>query len=308
MAVIAIKTIDLIDKVLKQDQGAKYRGYLGQIIMTAGDAFDTNEDPFRKHLGASLIGRKCTRELWLSWHWAIKKKFDGRMLRLFNRGHLEEPRFVAMLLAIGCEVWQHDQNDKQWRISDIFGHFGGSLDAVIRGIPELPNEAVLAEFKTHNDKSFAKLKQMGVKDAKPEHYVQMQIYMKKKNLRFAIYMAVNKNDDHIYAEIVAYVPEVAEHYIARAKRIITIHEAPGKLSDNPAYWECKQCDFHPLCHGKDVPARNCRTCVHSLPVTEVINGVGGQWFCNRDKVFLPTEKQFEGCNNYVLNPEIKAPL
>ena len=41
------------------------------------------------------------------------------MLRLFNRGHIEEARFIAMLLTIGMPVYQQDAEGKQFRI-----HFG----------------------------------------------------------------------------------------------------------------------------------------------------------------------------------------
>lgn len=64
----------------------------------------TYDDGHRKHLGASLIGRECERELWYTFRWVKHKQFDGRMLRLFQRGHLEEARFIDYLQGIGCEV------------------------------------------------------------------------------------------------------------------------------------------------------------------------------------------------------------
>lgn len=76
----------------------------------------------RRHLGASLIGRKCKRELWYKYRWATKGNFPGRVMRLFGRGHLEEYRFLRWLRLVGLEVsefdpatqatlWHHPESD-----------------------------------------------------------------------------------------------------------------------------------------------------------------------------------------------------
>jgi hypothetical protein len=308
MPTIATKTLAAIEAAMLKDQGAKFRGLLEKLLPTAGDAYSTDETPFRKHLGASLIGRKCARELWLSFHWTRNKKHSGKMLRLFNRGHLEEPRMVALLIMIGCQVWQADANGKQWRIVDDTGHFGGSLDGVAKGIPEMPNEPVLTEFKTHNDSSFKKLQSEGVQVAKWEHFIQMQVYMMRMKLRHSLYMAVNKNNDEVYAELIAYNPETAERYWSRGVTIVQSPQPPAKISDNPSHYDCKWCDMHPVCQGKDAPARNCRTCSFSQAVPQKVDGVGALWFCHRDRTYIPIEKQYKGCDAYDVNPLIKKPL
>lgn len=64
----------------------------------------------RRHLGASVIGRDCMRELWYSHRWAVRARHDGRVLRLFDRGHEEEPRFADWLEIVGAEVQRFDPN------------------------------------------------------------------------------------------------------------------------------------------------------------------------------------------------------
>ena len=315
MATLATKTLAAINAALEADQGAKFRGILGTVMPLAGDAYSTKEDKFRSHLGASIIGRECAREIWYSFHWATANHFEGRMLRLFNRGHLEEPRFVALLLMIGCEVWQADENGKQFRISGYRGHYGGSLDAVIRGIPDLPDEPVLGEFKTHGDKSFQKLKDDGVMSAKWEHFVQMQQYMGKNNLRYALYLAVNKNDDEIYAELVAFDQQQYERYAQRAAMIIDTKEAPPKINQSPGWFKCKFCDHRGVCHDDSVlPERNCRTCMWSSVADN------GEWHCGNpdtrseadaqgweDPIAIGKEEQLKGCDRYqVMLTQIKA--
>jgi ribosomal protein S27E len=307
--ILASKTMAAIDSAMTADQGAAFRGHLANLMPLAGDAYSTKQEDWRNHLGASLIGRECSRELWYSFHWATRNRFDGRMLRLFNRGHLEEPRMIAMLLTIGCQVWQVDANGKQFRVDGHRGHFGGSLDGVVLGIPEAPDQPVLAEFKTHGEKSFLKLQGEGVMKAKWEHFVQMQIYMGKNNLQLAIYMAVNKNTDELHAELVQFDQREYDRALARSVAIIEAVEPPPKLNPSPGFFKCKCCDHHKVCHLGAAPAVTCRSCVHSRVEDD------GCWRCSEpmadaaygDVIDLDSTAQRAACDSYSLNPvfEIK---
>lgn len=309
---VATKTLAAIESAIAADQGSAFRGWLGKVIPHMGDAYRTGEDGFRSHMGASLIGGECARAIWYGFNWALKPHFKGQTLRLFNRGHLEEARMIACLLTIGCKVFQQDENGNQFRISDMGGHYGGSGDGVALNIPDLPpNTPALLEFKTHNDKSFTKLKAEGVRSAKWEHYVQMNQYMPKMGLPAALYVGVNKNNDELYAEII--MPDTAnsEEYLDRARKIIPIRSAPAKLNESPGFFLCKWCDYSKICHQKAVPARNCRTCTFSRPDTET-----GKWMCDNkerqkhlmfgnnplgEDYSLTKERQLTGCELYDLN-------
>lgn len=303
---VAVKTLEAIELALNADQGAKYRGLLRHAMPLAEDAYSEDNEPFRTHLGASLIGRKCSRELWYSFHWATLKNFDGRMLRLFNRGHLEEPRFVALLQMIGCRVHQYDANGKQFRIAGYMGHYGGSLDAVIEGCPDIPNTPILGEFKTHGEKSFIKLKEAGVMSAKWEHFIQMQQYMGHYQLPFALYGAVNKNTDELHLELIAFDQAQCTRYNDRSVSIIDARTPPAKINSSPGWYECKFCDHHAVCHSDATPAKNCRTCRHGVPVTD------GRWVCiapngteERATIGISKSVQFTGCSIYEMLPAIK---
>jgi hypothetical protein len=150
----ATQTIAAIDAALEKDQGAAYRGFLREEILKLEDAYSTKRDGFRSHLGASLIGKPCARDLWYGFRWAVAKIFDGRILRLFNRGHLEEARFIALLRAAGIIVQSVAEGGGQFRIQAAGGHFGSSLDATVWDCPDAPREWILGEFKTHSLKSF----------------------------------------------------------------------------------------------------------------------------------------------------------
>ena len=256
---------------------------------------ETQGGPHRPHLGASIIGRKCERELWYTFHWCTDKMHGGRLLRLFRRGQNEEEIFVSDLESIGCEVYDVDpMTGEQFRISDCNGHFGGSLDGLGKGIPEAPDKPHVLEFKTHGDKSFKKLVKEGVEKSKPEHLAQMQIYMYKKNIDRALYMAVNKNDDSLYVERFKLKKKVAKELIEKASRIIASDKPPAGISKDPSWFECKFCDHSDVCHTETLPAVNCRTCVYAEPVEDA------KWTCHKwNKIIPGHEEQLAGCDKHL---------
>lgn len=290
---LASKTYNLINQMIEADGGSAYRGWLGRVIPHIGDAFRTGEDSFRSHMGASLIGGECGRAIWYGWRWVTKPKFSGRILRLFNRGHLEEARFLAMFLMIGCKVFQQDEHGNQFRITHAGGHFGGSGDGVVIGLPDLPEgTAALLECKTHGEKSFLELQKKGMRDAKFEHYVQMQVYMRKMGLAVGLYAAVNKNTDEIYLELVTLDSVTADQFLDRGAKLIELKLAPSKINESPGFFKCRWCDHRPTCHLGVAPEMNCRTCDNSLPMPD------GTWRCTLHDVELTKDAQLLGCSSY----------
>lgn len=311
---LATKTLEAIDTLVTADGGNSYRRKLGEVMPYMADAYRNDEDSYRSHLGASVIGGECERAVWFGYRWAHKRLFRGkkgehpvtanaRMLRLFNRGHLEEARFIALLLSIGVAVYQQDENGKQYRLTDFGGHFSGSGDGFAVGIPDLPyGVPALLECKTHGDKSFKVLLEEGVRAAKHTHYVQMQIYMGKFGLSYAIYFAVNKNDDQLYAEIVQYDGPTDAAFLQRARRLIYDgNVAPPRIrSASPGFHVCKHlCDFPDVCFHTVPVDRNCRTCQFAFPMPD------GTWQCAKYTYTLSKEEQLKGCLSYQVMDAMK---
>lgn len=249
----------------------------------------------RAHLGASLIGHPCARHLWLTFRWAKVAAFEGRMLRLFDTGKREEPRVIEELRGIGCDVWA-DDGSGQYRVSTHGGHFGGSMDGVVRGLLEAPKTAHVLEIKTHNSKSFDKLLKVGVREHKPMHFAQMQTYMHLAELERALYYAVNKDTDAVYLERVEYDKAFAEQLMQKALAVITAAEPPLRLSDDPAYFECKYCSHYELCHGPEVAEVNCRTCAHSTPL---LNADPGAWRCEAGRREIQRSRDAHACHRFI---------
>ena len=245
-------------------------------------------DGHRPHLGCSIIGRECAREIWYSFRWSAQVQWSGRMLRLFDRGQREEDVFVSLLRSIGCEVWDHTPNGDQYRVSFADGYIGGSVDGVAMGVPGAPDTPHLLEFKTHNDKSFQDLKKKGMIESKPAHHAQMQLYMKGLKLTRGLYMAVNKNNDEIYTERVHYDANVAKEYLGRGIDIVESPVPMPKISNRPDWYQCKWCNFSAQCH-KGLPlSKNCRTCEH------VRMPGAGRWECELTSKELSTTEQKNG--------------
>jgi len=300
----ATQTKAAIEKAIYQDQGRRFRGFLKQHIMDVDDAYDDHiRDRFRSHMGVSTSGRECAREIWYGWRWATVTRILPRILRLFNRGHLEEARFTAMLRTIGVQVWQ-SENGQQYRVSLYGGHYGSAIDGVALGIPELPDIPVPLEMKTHNEKSFKKLAgekdndgrvlvdPQGVQKAKLEHYVQMQQYMKYFKLTHGLYMAVHKDSDELWLEIVPYDAACADHFIERSGRIIFSRSAPPRISEKESFWKCRYCDHRRVCHFGDAPDLNCRTCAAAQPLED------GTWYCNTHNAILDKTRQLSACPDW----------
>lgn len=257
----------------------------------------SNQRP-RVNLGASEIGHHCERWLWLRFRWAVSKKFSGRMLRLFRRGHDEEPNLVRDMIAAGMVVNQHDESGGQFHVR-VRPHFSGSMDGIIEsGVPESPNKRHVFEAKTSSKKSFGITSKQGVQQAQPTHYAQMQVYMHETGIDRALYVVVCKDDDQIYSERVRLDKLFFEKLKAKAERIITTDRMLEPVSGNPTWFQCKFCAAHSICH-KAEPVRevNCRTCAH---VTFADDGVR----CERWDSIIPRETQYEGCRSHVIHPDM----
>lgn len=254
---------------------------------------------FRVHLGASIIGKSCLRALWYDFRWCTIKKYPGQLHRLFETGHLAEHRFAENLRAIGVQIHTIDaKTGQQFRVSACDGHFGGSLDGIGQGFPEAPKTPHVVEMKTHSEKSFKDLQKKKVKESKPMHYAQMQVYMHLSGLTRAFYVAVNKNTDELYGERVEYDQPFAEAELNKAANVIASTVPLTKLSDDPAWYECKFCDHYAVCHQNKLPPVNCRTCMHATPVEN------STWHCERYDINITEDQQRWGCQSHLYNPSL----
>lgn len=256
----------------------------------------------RGHLGASQIGGPCARRLWYSFRFCGEGDFDGRMLRLFRRGQLEEAQFVADLRAAGVTVHDVDENGEQFRFLDVAGHVGGSMDGALLGVIEAPKTWHVAEFKTHNAKSFAALVKEGVQKSKPEHFSQVVLYMGWSGMQRAFYLAVNKDTDEVYSERIRFERPVFDALIEKARRIVYAAEPVTGVSEKPEFYICKMCPASGVCHEGRLPPVSCRTCAHATPEPDG----EARWSCSLHGRDLTLAAQESGCADHVYIPALVA--
>lgn len=272
---------------------------VAERIKTDIDAFCVSKynDGPRNHLGASLIGKACDRDLWYSFRWVKHKVHSARQYRLFNRGHKEEARIIEWLRGAGVVVYEFDQSGKQFRISGVENHYGGSTD----GVADLSKyglvKPVVLEFKTHSRKSYFGDRYNtaiteGVKKAKPQHFIQMSCYGEFYGLEYGLYLAVCKDTDDLHVELVKLDFKVGAEKRQRAAEIITRPTPPGKLANNPSYFDCKYCDHLEVCHFGQQSDINCRSCKFARPAEN------GEWHCGFYGQNIPAHFIKKGCQHW----------
>ena len=253
------------------------------------------DDGHRNHLGASMLGDDCRRRMWYTFRWVLREQHTGRQQRLFNRGHLEESRYLEWLRGSGFQVWSEDENGKQFRVTYANGHGGGSLDAIIKFPPaygiDMP---ILGEFKTNGTGAgFKKLIDDGVRLAKPVHFAQMSIYGSDPAYQFThgLYMNICKNDDDIHIEVIKLDWKLGAALREKGTAIIESQKPPARVSENPTFFTCKYCHFTGICHSGAPVEQNCRSCSHAQPVADK------GWFCNlpAHNALIPPEFIPKGC-------------
>ena len=187
------------------------------------------------------------------------------------------------------------------KVIDFGKHVGGSMDGIIEsGVIGASKTRHVLEIKTHNKKSFDDVDKRGVRDSKPIHWVQMQLYMLGAKIERALYVAVCKDDDRIYTERVKFDKESAKNLLAKGQRLATTERIPPPLSTDPSWYQCKFCPAHSFCHKERLTKEvNCRTCAHATPEDD------GIWSCARwANEKIPGDFQKTGCESHVLHPDL----
>lgn len=246
-----------------------------------------HEQEHRPYLGASALGHSCERYLWYSFRWCFKSEHTSRLIRLFNRGHREEPVLIKELEKIGIKCY-----GDQAEFVAGYGHIRGHCDGMADNVPEAPKTTHLLEFKTMNDKSFKDLKKKGLKESKPVYWAQVQLYMHGLKLTRCLHINVNKNDDELYIERVKYNKDEALELLRKGQDIL-LSETPPRKKYSPTWYECKWCSAKDICHGTSPVQETCRTCTHANIVQD------GKWECAlADNEELTVKRQRVGCTEY----------
>jgi len=269
-----------------------------------------DNDRFRGHLGMSGIGDGDERKTWLNHRWCLPSPFKGRMLRLFDLGNHIEDQLVHFISKTKVfDISAVDANGDQYRASYLGGHFAGSCDGFVkRVIDSDPDEVVLFEAKSCNDKRFRELVKLGDYQGWSQAYQwQLHCYMGCFNLKKAMAVVMNKNNSEIYSEIIDFNPSIWEQAQEKAKRIISSDKPPSGLSSTDWRLKNETPQYRESYLGNRLPPSvNCRNCHSCKPDMESDNAA---WHCSRFNKDLALDEQKQGCRDHLWNHNlVKAEL
>ena len=254
-----------------------------------------SEEPHRGHLGMSQIGHEDARTLWLKFRWSLPDAPEARMLRIFRLGNLLEDE-TAILLRLLPDLELHTgQNGQQFRFRELGGHFAGSMDGCLLGVPEAPKTWHVWEAKSANGKRFKELiKAESIHAWDETYWTQSQCYMGASGMNRCLFTVYNKDTSEIYAERIRLDKTIWPAMIARAERVISAAEPPASIYPNREFFKVRfMSDLQQAIYWSDrLPEPNCRNCRFTTPI---LDGEGARWHCGRENILLPLTQQRTGC-------------
>ncbi|MBI5920954.1 MAG: hypothetical protein HY847_04800 [Betaproteobacteria bacterium] len=232
----------------------------GQLtaLIDAGMQRARTKEEVRHYLGASRLGVSCERALQYEYAQAAVdygRELQGRMLRIFQRGHVIEDCMAGWLRGAGFDLRTRNQQGEQFGFAVPDGRLQGHADGVIVGGPEGFNYPCLWENKCLGGKSWRDLEKNRLAVSKPVYAAQVALYQAYLDLHEhpAIFTAVNADTMDIYTELVPFDGALAQRMSDRAARVIAATAAGEQLNrsfNEPTHFECRMCDWQNRCWSK----------------------------------------------------------
>lgn len=229
----------------------------GQLSALIDDGMQRarSQQTARCYLGASRLGVSCERALQYEFAQAsvdYGRETQGRILRIFERGHVNEESMVAWLRGAGFDLLTHKADGEQFGFSVADGRLQGHIDGVFVGGPEGFAYPALWENKCLGSKSWRDLEKNRLAVSKPVYAAQLAMYQAYLDLHEnpAIFTAVNADTMEIYAELVPFDAALAQRMSDRAAKVITATEVSELLPRSFAeqtHFECRMCAWQDRC-------------------------------------------------------------
>ena len=170
----------------------------------------------RDYLGASRLGVSCNRALQFEYSETPKdegQNFSGKILRIFQAGHVFEELAIKWLRDAGFELVTNKPNGDQFGFSVVGGKIRGHIDGVITSAPNELNLKfpMLWECKSFNNKSFNDTVKKGLAISKPIYAAQIAIYQAYMESSIdgisknpTLFTAINKDTAELYFELIKF--------------------------------------------------------------------------------------------------------
>lgn len=239
----------------RQDFAGRFAAQIDKAFVT-----QAGEQAPRDYLGVSSIGRSCLRQIQYDYTKTPKDEdggFDGKTLRIFERGHLGEVRVAEWMRWAGAQVVTHKADGfGQIGFSAADGRWKGHIDGVILEWPDCPlpelKVPALWENKILGAKGWKSITSKSLVLAYPVYAAQIAVYQSRLDLTEnpALFTAINADTMEIHAELVPFDAALAQRMEDRAAQIIMATEASELLprcTTDPTHFECQWCSWKGRC-------------------------------------------------------------
>jgi hypothetical protein len=238
---------------------------LTELIDLSLQSREAKQTP-RVYLGGSRLGVACDRALQFEYIKAPVdpgQEFSGRILRIFEAGHVFESLMVKWLAMAGFDILTEENDGEQYGFSTMDGKIQGHLDGVIVNAPESLGFTfpMLWECKSKGAKYWKLIVKKGVEVAEPVYAAQMSLYQAYMEEQFpgisqnpVLFTAINKDTAEVYFELVEFNGQLAQQKSDRGIRIVEACEAHAllpRISKDPTHFECKLCAWQERCWERD---------------------------------------------------------
>ena len=249
--------------MLDFNHSPRFHERVASVIDRALAAERASQAP-REYLGASRLGVTCERQLQYEYAGAPVdpgREFSGRILRVFEVGHVLEDLAVRWLRLAGFELHTRTASGGQFGFSVAGARIQGHVDGIVTAAPaELGlSSPLLFECKTMADKHWKACIKSGVAVTKPVYAAQIAIYQAYMEATVegvsrnpALFTAINKDTQELWFELVPFDAALAQRMSDRAVRILTATAAGDLLPRGcveASHVECKFCAYAERCWG-----------------------------------------------------------
>jgi hypothetical protein len=212
-------------------------------------------EPDRTYLGASRLGVSCERALQFEFMKVPVdpgRELSGRLLRIFERGHVMEDVFAGWLRLAGFDLHTHDGEGEQFGFSALDGLLQGHIDGVFLDGPAGISYPALWEMKCLGKRGFMEVSSSGLAVARPEYAAQVAVYQAYMDLYEypAVFTVLNVDSMEIYTELIPFDAALAQKMSDRAVKIITATRSKELLPRGFAmadHFKCRMCAWQKRC-------------------------------------------------------------
>jgi len=225
-------------------------------VLDAGILKAAKKQAPRTYLGASNIGKSCSRAIQFSYFHVEPdpdKGFSAQTYRIFAVGHSLEALAIQWFRQSGFDLRTEKKDGSQFGFSTAGGRFAGHIDGVLCGGPPMTiTFPALWECKTMSAKKWKECADKGLATSHPDYLAQVAIYMAYLNLdeNPAVLTAINKNDCSLLHISIPFDAELAQKTSDRAAQILSACDAGQlmpRISSDSAHYICRFCEYSTRC-------------------------------------------------------------